>query len=86
MWSSPSLCPGTTFVSNIYINDLPNIANKLNIFLSADDTNIFFESPKLHEIEKTVNKELIKLNVLLNVIRLALNISKTNFVIFVPCE
>ena len=42
------------------------------------------ESSKLHEIKKTVNKELIKLNVWLNVNRLSLNISKTNFVIFAP--
>ena len=57
---------------------------KLKSFLFADDTNIFFESSKLHEIEKTVNKELVKLNVWLNVNRLSLNISKTNFVIFAP--
>ena len=68
----------------LYINDLPNISKKLKFFLFADDTNIFFESSKLHEIEKTVNKELIKLNVWLNVNRLSLNISKTNFVIFAP--
>ena len=68
----------------IYINDLPNISNKLQFFLFADDTNIFFESPNLHEIEKTVNKELKKLNMWLNANRLALNVSKTNFVIFAP--
>ena len=50
----------------IYINDLPNISNKLQFFLFADDTNIFFESANLHEIEKTVNKELKKLNMWLN--------------------
>ena len=66
----------------IYINDLPNISNKLQFFLFADDTNIFFESSNLHEIEKTVNKELKKLNMGLNVNRLKLNVSKTNFVIF----
>ena len=47
----------------LYINDLPNISKKLKFFLFADDTNIFFESSKLLEIEKTVNKELIKLSV-----------------------
>ena len=68
----------------IYINDLPNISNKFQFFLFADGTNIFFESSNLHEIEKTVNKELKKLNMWLNVNRLALNVSKTNFVIFAP--
>ena len=66
----------------IYINDLPNISSKLKFFLFADDTNIYFDSHNLKEIEKTVNEELKKLTLWLNVNRLALNVSKTNFVIF----
>ena len=66
----------------IYINDLPNISDKLQFFLFADDTNIYFDSHDLKEIEKTVNEELKKLTLWLNVNRLALNVSKTNFVIF----
>ena len=46
----------------IYINDLPHISKKLNIFLFADDTNIFFESPNLESIESIMNKELKKLS------------------------
>ena len=66
----------------VYINDLPNISEKLNFFLFADDTNIYFESRNLALLEKTVNEELKKLSLWLNLNRLALNISKTNFVIF----
>ena len=66
----------------LYINDLPNISNKLRFFLFADDTNIYYESKDLHDIEYTVNKELQKLHEWLSVNRLSLNISKTNFVIF----
>jgi hypothetical protein len=66
----------------IYINDLPNISKKLNFFLFADDTNIYYESTDLKELEKTVNEELKKLSLWLNINRLALNVSKTNFVIF----
>ena len=66
----------------LYINDLPNISDKLQFFLFADDTNIFFESSDLKLLEKTVNKELKKLSLWLNLNRLALNVSKTNFVIF----
>lgn len=66
----------------IYINDLPNISNKLNFFLFADDTNIYYESKDLKELEKTMNKELKHLTLWLNLNRLALNVSKTNFVIF----
>ena len=31
----------------IYINDLPNISNKLDIFLFADDRNIYYENESL---------------------------------------
>ena len=66
----------------LYINDLPNISNKLKFFLFADDTNLYYESHDLKEIEKTVNEELKKLSLWLNINRLALNVGKTNFVIF----
>ena len=36
----------------VYINDLPNISDKLNFFLFADDTNIYFESRNLALLEK----------------------------------
>ena len=66
----------------IYINDLPNISSNLKFYLFADDTNIFYENCSLEVLERTVNKELKKLSLWLNANRLALNISKTNFVIF----
>ena len=66
----------------IYINDLPNISDKLQFFLFADDTNIYYEDKDLKNLQKVMNKELRKLSLWLNLNRLALNISKTNFVIF----
>ena len=66
----------------LYINDLPNISDKLRFFLFADDTNIYYESKNLIELENTVNSELKKLCLWLNLNRLALNVGKTNFVIF----
>ena len=68
----------------IYINDLPNISETLKFFLFADDTNIYYEADNLKDLERIVNKELKWLNQWLSVNRLALNISKTNFVIFHP--
>ena len=70
----------------IYINDLPNISDKLQFFLFADDTNIYYESKDLKILEKTVNEELKKLSLWLNLNRLALNVGKTNFVIFRSCQ
>ena len=64
------------------MNDLPNISDKLKFFLFADDTNIYYEDKKLDVLEKTINFELRKLTLWLNINRLALNITKTNFVIF----
>ena len=66
----------------IYVNDLPNISDKLRFFLFADDTNIYHDSDDLVELEKTMNQELRKLSLWLNKNRLALNAGKTNCVIF----
>ena len=66
----------------LYINDLPNISDKLKFYLFADDTNIYYESDNTKSLEKTVNKELEKLHDWLCINRLSLNISKTSFVIF----
>ena len=66
----------------LYINDLPNISKELKFYLFANDTNIFLESNDLKSLEKTMNKELLKLHEWLCINRLSLNITKTNFVIF----
>ena len=42
----------------LYINDLPSVSRKLTFFLFADDTNIYYESSDVVDIQKTVNKEL----------------------------
>ena len=47
-----------------------------------DVHNSYYDSADLIELEKTINEELKKLSLWLNVNRLALNVSKTNFVIF----
>ena len=54
----------------------------LTFHLFANDTNIYFESPELSKIEKVVNRDLRKVRKWLDANRLALNVDKTNFVIF----
>ena len=66
----------------IYINDLPKSSNKLSFYLFADDTNIYFESDNLNHLENVVNKELKHVKKWLDANKLALNIDKTNFIIF----
>ena len=63
----------------IYINDLPNVSDKLRFFLFADDTNIYFESGDLEDMERVINQELKHLSLWLKVNRLALNIKKLTF-------
>ena len=63
----------------IYINDLPHISKILKFSLFADDTNIYYESKSLSDLEKTVNKEFNKLYLWLNVNHLSPNIEKNNF-------
>ena len=61
-----------------------NISKVLDFYLFAGDTNIYYESNSLQDLERKINKELGKLQLWLNVNRLALNIRKTNYVIFHP--
>ena len=65
-----------------YINDLPNVSQNLKYFLFADDTNSYYESDNLRNLERTINNDLKQLSLWLKVNRLSLNIEKTNFVIF----
>ena len=66
----------------LFINDLPSVSKFLTFYLFADDTNIYYESSDLMNIQKIVNRELRKIRKWLEANRLALNIEKTNFVIF----
>ena len=66
----------------LYINDLPKISKKLIFFLFADDTNIYYESSSLLDIQKSVNKKIRKVRKWLESNRLALDLDKTNSIIF----
>ena len=44
----------------IFINDLPNVSKFLQFYLFADDTNIYYESSDLLNIQKILNRELRK--------------------------
>ena len=58
------------------------MSKHLIFYIFADDRNIYFESTDLLQIQKVVNRELRKGRKWLEANRLALNIDKTNFVIF----
>ena len=66
----------------IYINDLPNVTERLQFYLFADDTNIYCQSDTLESLVVTVNCELKLLKKWLDTNKLSLNIDKTNYIIF----
>jgi hypothetical protein len=64
-----------------YINDIFN-ASSLATFLFADDTTCLAENPNLHDLISYVNTELNKLAVWFKANKMAVNVSKTNYIIF----
>ena len=66
----------------VYVNDIVNVSDKFFPILFADDTNVFIDGDNLNNMSITMNKELCKLVVWLNINKLSLNIGKTHFMIF----
>ena len=64
------------------MNDLSNVSKFLKFYLLAVDTNIYYELSDLLNVQKILNWELCKVRKWLEANRLALNIDKTNFVLF----
>jgi len=68
----------------IFINDIPNSSQKLNLVLFAGVTNVLYADKHPKSLEETVNKELKNVCEWLQVNKLTLNIKKLSFVIFRP--
>lgn len=66
----------------IYINDLPNISDRLSKILFADDTSVFYSHKDPDTIIRVLNEELNKLSIWFKCNKLSLNIKKTNFIFF----
>ena len=66
----------------LYVNDLPNTSCLLTFHLFAGDTDIYFSSKNLSQLEATLNHELKSVAEWVKCNRLALSISKTNFILF----
>ena len=66
----------------LYVNDIMNVSDKFFPILFADDTNVFIDSDNLNNMNITMNKELCKLVLWLNINKLSLNIGKSHFMIF----
>ena len=65
----------------LYINDLPNSSKKLKFRIFADDTNIFYTSNSLDELERVVNEELANVLKYCSANKLSINYKKTNYML-----
>ena len=63
----------------LYINDINNAFNLLNLILFADDTNVFMSHKDLNYLSDTD-----KLSIWFKVNKLSLNLKKTKFMVFKP--
>ena len=62
----------------LYINDLPKCSSKLSFRIFADDTNMFYTSNNLHNLESVMNEEFKSVAKYCAINRLSINFSKTN--------
>ena len=68
----------------IYINDLCNASNVIDLVLFADDTNLFFSHNDLSYLMETINSEMIQLSNWFLANKLSINVKKSNLMIFKP--
>ena len=66
----------------LYINDMPLISSLISYILYADDTTGLYSSPSLDDLFSTVQTELNNLNNWFCSNKLRINVTKTNFVLF----
>ena len=68
----------------IYINDLHKVIKHSIVHHFADDTNILHINKSIKKLNKLVNFDLKSLNNWLNANKIALNVGKTELVLFKP--
>lgn len=62
----------------LYINDLPNCSSQLSFGIFADDTNMFYTSNNLSNLESVMNEEFKLVAKYCATNKLSINFSKTN--------
>ena len=70
----------------LYINDIVNVSEIMQLILFADDTNIFMSDKSLSVLNCRVNSELCKISKWFRNNKLSLNVKKTNFMLFTSAK
>ena len=65
----------------LYVNDLPNCVDKLSVRSFADDTNLFYSSDNLKQLESVMNRELKQIYNYCALNKLSINTAKTNYML-----
>ena len=68
----------------LYINDICNVSQLIEMVLFADDTNIFFSHKEPQYVINTLNREMKKLSDWFQANKLSLNVKKSKFMVFKP--
>ncbi len=61
---------------------MPNCSNKLSFRIFADDSNVFYSSTSIDDVERVMNEELLnRIFRYCDADKLSVNINKTNFMV-----
>ncbi len=66
----------------LYINDIGNVSNIVDLILFADDTNLFCSHKNLFSLTNIVNCEIAKVSEWFKAKKLSINMKKSNYMIF----
>ena len=61
----------------VYVNNLPNASRLLDLFMFADNANLFFNHKDIKHLFTIVNKKLVNITVCFTANKLSLNVEKT---------
>ena len=70
----------------LYINDLANISDILQLILFADDTNAFCAGKDVIDLTHKITDELSIMKEWFDINKLSLNVSKTKYMVFTNCK
>ena len=81
MWGSARFNTRATTIL-LYVNDLKNASNLLDLIMYADDTNLFLTHKDISYLFETANLQLERITQWFISNKLSLNVSKPNYSFF----